>query len=56
MVIAHFVYHPYSHLTEKSIRRRYGRSSVNVRAFVRMYNRHGHRGNLRIHNNNLRSI
>ena len=34
-----------SHLTEKATRRRYGRSEVNVRAYVHKYNRHGHRGN-----------
>ena len=33
-----------SHLAEKATRRRYGRSEVNVRAYVHKYNRHGHRG------------
>ena len=33
-----------SHITEKAIRRRYGRSPRNVRAFVYQYNRLGHRG------------
>jgi hypothetical protein len=34
----------HSHIDEKSIRRRYGRSPKNVRAFMYQYNRHGHRG------------
>ena len=34
----------HSHITEKSIRRRYGRSEENVRAFVHNCNRLGHRG------------
>ena len=34
----------YSHISEKAIRRRYGRSPRNVRAFIYLYNRLGHRG------------
>ena len=34
----------YSHITEKAIRRRYGRSPRNVRAYIYQYNRLGHRG------------
>ena len=33
-----------SHITEKAIRRRYGRLPRNVRAFIYLYNRLGHRG------------
>ena len=33
-----------SHITEKAIRRRYGRSPRNVTAYIYQYNRLGHRG------------
>ena len=48
--LSYFIGHPklmfriYSHISEKAIRRRYGRSPRNVRAFIYLYNRLGHRG------------
>ena len=39
----------FSHISEKAIRRRYGRSPRNVRAFIYLYNRLGHRGTSALH-------
>ena len=47
-IVSHFPLHHFSHLTEKAMRRRYGRSDINVRAHVHKYNRLGHRGNLQL--------